>query len=87
MNIVLKQEEYQVKNGFASGIPELGLAAHGRSPELAGQNLKRIVLCFLKPFEREGTLEKEIRVLETKGIKVERNGSGLNVVLASQDEQ
>lgn len=83
MNIVLKHEEYQVKNGFASGIPALKLAAHGRSPELAEQNLKRIVLCFLKPFEREGTLENEIRVLETRGIKVERNDSGLNIIIAN----
>lgn len=83
MDIVLKQDVYQVKNGVASSIPELGLAAHGRSPELAEENLKRIVVCFLRPFEREGTLEDEIRILKEKGIKVVKNGSGLNVIITN----
>ncbi len=67
MLVVLKQTIYPIKNGFAAHSPELRLTAHGYSPEVARENLERIALLFLKPFERQGTLKEEIRFL---GLKV-----------------
>ena len=77
MQIVLKHNIYPIKNGFAAHSPELGLTAHGYSPEVARQNLERITLLFLKPFDRQGTLKEEIQLL---GVNSEGNGTKLAVV-------
>ncbi len=80
MRIVLKPHMYPIKNGFAACIPELRLTAHGYSPELARSNLERVILQFLKPFERQGNLGDEVKSL---GVKIEEDGLGLTVVTAN----
>lgn len=76
MQIVLKHSAYRIKNGYAAHSPELGLTAHGYSPEVARQNLERMGLLFLRPFERQGNLEEEIRLL---GLRFEGDGAELVV--------
>lgn len=76
MLVVLKQEVYHIKNGFAAHSPELGITAHGYSPEVARCNLERAALMFLKPFERQGKLVEEIQLL---GVKIKDDGAGLKV--------
>jgi hypothetical protein len=72
--IILKQETYPIKNGFAARSIELKLTAHGATVELAQRNLEKTVEYFLKPFERQGNLKDKIRSL---GLKVEPNGANL----------
>ena len=76
MLVVLKQTVYQVKNGFAAHSPELGLTAHGYSPEVARRNLERTVTLFLKPFERQGVFAEKVKLLK---LKVEADGTELTV--------
>lgn len=76
MQIILKHNVYQVKNGFAAQSPELRLTAHGYSPEVARRNLERIALLFFKPFERQGKLTEEVNLL---GLKIETDGAELTV--------
>jgi predicted RNase H-like HicB family nuclease len=82
MLIILKQEIYQIKNGFAAHSPELGMTAHGYSPDVARRNLERVALMFLKPFERLGVLEKEIKFL---GLKTQGNNGELAVTTSEID--
>jgi len=79
MQIVLKHNLYRVKNGYAAQSPELALTAHGYSPKVARQNLERVGLLFLKPFEREGNLKAEIRLL---GLRAEGDTGELMVSTA-----
>jgi predicted RNase H-like HicB family nuclease len=81
MRVILKPELYQIKNGFGASLPELHLAAHGDSAELAKRNFEKLIFLFLRAFEREGTLEDEVWGLETKGVKVERDGPSLAVII------
>ena len=60
MRVVLKHELNRVKNGYAARSPELGLTANGHSPEVARRNLERLVVLYLRPFERQGDLEREV---------------------------
>lgn len=60
MKVVLKHELNRVKNGYVARSPELGLAANGHSPDIARRNLERLVALYLKPFERQGDLEREV---------------------------
>lgn len=76
MQVVLKHKIYRVKNGYAAHSPELGLTAHGYSPEVAKRNLERISLLFFRPFERQGNLKEEIQLL---GLRVESDGVELEV--------
>ena len=76
MLVILKQAVYQVKNGFAAHSPELGLTAHGYSPEVARRNLERTAFLFFKPFERQGKLNEEVKLL---GLKIKADGTELNV--------
>lgn len=76
MQVVLKHRIYRVKNGYAAHSPEIGLTAHGYSPEVAKRNLERIGLLFLKPFERQGKLKEEIGLL---GLTIEGDGTELAV--------
>lgn len=76
MLIILKHETYQIKNGYAAHSPELGLTAHGYSPEVARHNLERIAALFLKPFDRQGELTEKIKLLK---LKVEADEAGLSV--------
>ena len=76
MLIILKHETYQIKNGYAAHSPELGLTAHGYSPEVAKKNLERTGLLFLRPFERQGNLKEEVQLL---GIQIEGDGADLAV--------
>ena len=80
MQIVLKHNIYRVKNGYAAHSPELGLTAHGYSPEVARRNLERIGLLFFRPFERQGNLEKEIRLI---GLRIE--GDEAELVVSTAD--
>ena len=76
MQIILKHKLYQIKNGFAAHSPELGLTAHGYSPEAAQHNLERIALLFLKPFERQGKIAEEVKLL---GLQSKADGTELTV--------
>ena len=76
MQIILKHNLYQVKNGFAAYSPELGLTAHGYSPEVARRNLERIALLFFKPFERQGKVAEEVKLL---GLQSKADGTELTV--------
>jgi predicted RNase H-like HicB family nuclease len=76
MLLILKHETYQIKNGYAVRSPELKLAAHGATIELARRNLERTVELFLKPFERQGILDDKIQSL---GLTVEPDGANLVV--------
>ena len=71
MQLILNRESNQIKYGFSSRAMEMGLAAHGYSPEMADKNLERVVRRFLAPFEREGVLVQEVTAL---GLEVEEDG-------------
>jgi hypothetical protein len=79
VRVILKPEVYRIRNGFAARSPELGLAAHGASPEIARRNLERTVLYLLKPLEREGCLETELR---RSGLEVDEGPEELTVAVA-----
>jgi hypothetical protein len=81
MRVILKPELYQIKNGFGASLPELHLAAHGDSEELAKQNFENLIYRFLRAFEHEGRLEEELWALESRGVKVERDGPSLTVTV------
>lgn len=57
MQIIIKQEKYQIKNGYT---------AHSLKLELTDYNLKGIILNFLTPLGRQGNLDEEIRRLKKK---------------------
>jgi len=77
MQIILKHDVNPIKNGFAAHGVKLGLVAHGHSPDVARRNLERVVLLYLRPFERQGTLKRE---LELMGLQTEDDGAELTVV-------
>jgi len=77
MQIILKHDVNPVKGGFAARSAKLGLVAHGRSPDVARRNLERVVLLYLRPFERQGTLERELELME---LRTEDDGAELTVV-------
>lgn len=77
MQIVLKHNMYPIKNGYAAHSPELGLTAHGYSPEVARRNLERIAVLFFRPFERQGILQQKIQLL---GVETRENGRDLEVI-------
>jgi hypothetical protein len=79
--VVLNHDLNRVKNGFAARSRELGLSAHGQSPDLARRNMERLVLLYLQPFRREGTLEQEVR---QAGLQVDNDGPTLRVTVAGQ---
>ncbi len=79
MLVVLKHDVYRIKNGFAARSPQLGLTAHGASPDMARRNLERTVLLLLKPLERQGSLEKE---LHRSGLQVTEGTEELTVAVA-----
>jgi len=54
------------------------LSAHGRTEEVARRNLERVVLLFLRPFERQGVLHEEVRIL---GLEVDDSETELTVVV------
>ncbi len=78
MRIILKHEIYPIKDGFAAHSPELGLTAHGQSPEVAKRNLERTAFLFFKPFERQGTLTQEVQLL---GVNTKEDGLDLAVTV------
>lgn len=79
MEIVLKHSLYPIKNGFAANSTELGLTAHGHTPELAKQNLARLAALFFQPFERQGKLMEEVIFLK---LKTGKNSEELKVIIA-----
>jgi hypothetical protein len=79
MQVVLKQVMNQAKNGYLVKSPELRIAAYGSTLDLATRNLERLALLYLRPFEREGSLETELSVA---GLQTEPNDQGLSVRLA-----
>ncbi len=80
MRVIIKHDLNRVKNGIAARSPELGLTAHGLTEELARRNLEYAVLLFLRPFERQGSLEDKIRSL---GLLVEESDTDLTVIAVS----
>lgn len=78
MRIILRQETYRIKNGFAARSPELKLTAHGYSPEVAKANLERVAFLFFRSFERASRLQQEIELL---GIEAYGDNLGLSVVI------
>ena len=79
MDITLHRELKPIKNGWSSRSPELGLAAHGHSAEVADKNLQRAARLFLTPFQREGTLLDQVAAL---GLQVQGDQGCLDVTLA-----
>lgn len=79
MYIVLKQQHNRVRNGFFASSPQLKLSAAGHTAAAASQNLERVALLFLRPFERQGTLEAE---LKQACVTYQENGPELVVVTA-----
>jgi hypothetical protein len=75
--LVLKHDIKRIKNGFEARSPELRLAAHGHSADVARRNLERTALLLLSPFDRGGVLEEEVRRL---GLRAEEDGSELVVM-------
>lgn len=71
MNIILKPEMYRIKNGFAAHSKEIGLTAHGITPEIARRNLETTAVMFLRPFEREGQLREVVQRLKLRTDKTE----------------
>ena len=76
MSIVLKRFQKPIVNGWASGSPNLGLVAHGRTPELADENLKRTARLYLGPSERDGTLREKVAAL---GLVLTGEGDELQI--------
>ena len=79
MRVVLKHEVNRIRNGFAARSPQLGLTAHGASPDIARRNLERTVLLLLKPLERQGCLEEELR---RSGLQVSDGTEELTIAIA-----
>ena len=78
MRVVLKHDVNRVKNGYSARSPQLGLRAVGYSPETAKLNLERMVLLYLKPFERQGRLDEEVAAAQ---LESEADEGDLIVVL------
>jgi hypothetical protein len=78
--VILNHDVNRIKNGFAARSRELGLSAHGQSPDLARRNLERLVQLYLQPFEREGTLGQEVR---QAGLQADDDGPGLKVTVVN----
>lgn len=76
MRVVIKHRLNRVKNGIAARSPELGLTAHGLTEQLARRNLEHLIVLLLKPFEREGVLQEEVRKL---GLRTEEGEAELTV--------
>lgn len=71
MRVELYRESEPTHNTWRSRCAKLGLAAHGRSPEVADRNLERLVRLYLSPFEREERLTEELSQL---GLSSEEEG-------------
>ena len=78
MELLIGHEVYPIKNGWAARSPQLKLTAHGFSKETARLNLERGVKLFLRPFQREGTLEAEIASM---GLTVNRDGVEQEIIV------
>jgi hypothetical protein len=78
MLITLKRDLNRIKNGWSAGSPELGLAAHGYSPEVADRNLERTARLFLAPSQRAGTLTERVIAL---GLRYRDDNDDLQVVV------
>jgi hypothetical protein len=60
VEVVVHRELNRIKGGWSAHVEELGLSAHGASPEIADLNLERTIRLFLAPFARAGTLRDEL---------------------------
>lgn len=76
MRVFVQQAVSPIKGGWAAH--GLGLAAHGRDPQIASANLERTLLRFFTPFERAGTLEREVGLL---GLETDSSVQVLEVSL------
>jgi len=83
MLVVLNHHVNRVIYGFAARASDLGLSAHGPSPDLARRNLERLVELYLQPFQREGTLNEEI---QRAGLQVDDDGPSLRVAVADRTD-
>lgn len=81
MRVVLKHTMNRIKNGFAASSPQLGIAAHGHSPEVARDNLGHSALLFLRPLGRQGILMEELAKL---GLEVQGEEGELIVVVTEE---
>ena len=78
MQVVLKRSVNQVKNGYLARAPQLRLTAYGPSAELASKNLEYLVAHYLRPFERGGSLERE---LAAAGVEKREGEAPLTILL------
>ena len=80
MQIIIKHETNLIKNGWSVRAPQLGIAAHGHSEEIARLNLERGIRLFLQPFLRNNTFQAEAAGM---GLAIRDNGNddGLVVTL------
>jgi hypothetical protein len=78
MKVILKHDVNRIRNGFAARSPQLGLVAHGHSPDVARRNVERTILHFLRPLERQGGLERELRDV---GLEVTEENEELTVTV------
>jgi hypothetical protein len=76
MNIELNRSMKQIKSGWSAEVEALRIAAHGDTPEDAAANLETLVQAFFAPFEREGTLARELARI---GLPVPAPEGGLSV--------
>lgn len=63
MPVIFYRKHRKVKNRWNSHISLLHLAALGNSLEAADESLKQMLNSLLAPFQRSGTLDKEMRAL------------------------
>lgn len=78
MQIILKQDVNPAKNGYLVRSPQLRVAAYGSTLELARSNLERLAVLYLRPFERDGCLGREV---ELAGLNAETDDQVLVVRL------
>lgn len=71
----------EIKNGYSARVPALRSTYHGRTQQIAAENLKRGVRLFFSPAEREGRLTE---VLERLGVDFEDDGGPIQVRIREQ---
>jgi hypothetical protein len=76
MHVVLKRELIPIKAGWSSKSTELGMTAHGYSPETADENLIHAVRLFFQPFYREGNLKEHVSALRLEQVNIDDGREG-----------
>lgn len=78
MRIEIEREHRPIKAGWASHSPATRLTAHGRTEALADANLEHAIRLFLAPFQRAGTVGRELLGM---GLRFEGEPNDTQVVL------